>query len=217
MSETFPTQLADLFAGMQAQIAGIRSSRGFAPLNGPDGAGSGTISVGAEYLSQELAPPCITVVPTGEQFQAAQRSGAPISSLAALQAKLLWTSRLVFDAWLWGDEDPAFATTKDVLFSFDSTLELRREFLVGLYYNAVGIGAVVIIRGEWRQPQDVARVGRAYVLTFSFRSQIQDEPYIYLPFATDSASGVTMSTTIYASSGDGSSTEIEGAIIAPPP
>ena len=91
---------------------------------------------------------------------------------------------------LWGDPDPNFATTSDVLYDFDSTLELRREFIEALYTNAGGVPGFKLDGGRWDQPTNERRSGRMYVLSFSILSSIDSEPYIYLPFATATTSGV---------------------------
>ena len=70
MWRSFPTQLGTLFGAVQAQIATVRAGLGLPALNGPDGAGTGTIPVGAEYEPYQLAAPSIVIVPVGEDFLA---------------------------------------------------------------------------------------------------------------------------------------------------
>ena len=214
MPETFPSQLASLFGAVQAQVATVRAALGYPALNGPDGAGTGTIAVGAEYAPYQLAAPSITVVPTGESFQPAQKAGS--YAVGQIPPKQLYSSWLHFTAFIWGDPDPNFGVTQDVLYDFDACLELRREFIEALV-NPGGIPTIHLDGATWDQPNNERRSGRMYVLRFSVLSRINNEPYIYIPYATATTSGVSVATTFYAISGDGTSTQVEAAYIAPPP
>jgi hypothetical protein len=220
MPETFASQLATLFGGIQAQIAGVRTALSYPQLNGPDGSGTGTIAIGHEYINQELAAPSIVIVPLGEEAAPAQRAGQNVQAGAdgtvAIYSKILWSSWLTFEARLWGDPDPNFGSTQNVLYDFDSTLELRREFLEALWANGGGIPGVRFDGGRWIQPQDDARSGRGYLLSFSVRSRIDQEPYIYIPFATATTPGVTLDASFVESSPAGGSSVVIGSIIAPP-
>ena len=222
--ESFPTQLGTLFGAVQAQIASVRAGLGFPALNGPDGAGTGTIPVGAEYEPYQLAAPSIVIVPVGEDFLPKRQTGTnpkgPDLSFVSVPTKAYFSSLLHFRAMLWGDPDPNFATTSDVLYDFDSTLELRREFIEALYTNAGGVPGFKLDGGRWDQPTNERRSGRMYVLSFSILSSIDSEPYIYLPFATATTSGVEMSTTFVLATDDTSnpaSSEVFATLIAPPP
>jgi hypothetical protein len=211
----FPVTFESIISVVQATVAAYRASAGLVPLNGPDGAGTGTIALGQEFLGHQLAPPSIVVVPRRETFAEKDRSGIEDGPTPTTGTRY-FTTRHVLEAWCWGDEDPDFATTGDTSYSFDSALELRREFVLGL----VRLGDVPelgSISGEWDQPANDKRSGRMYVLTFEVKLPLDDDAPIFLPFATDSTSGVQVVTTILATSPDQSSTQQMGVIVAPPP
>jgi hypothetical protein len=210
----FPVTFESIVSAVQATVAAYRSTNGLPPLNGPDGVGTGTIPIGAEYLDMQLSPPCIWVVPVSERFGPKDRSGIEDGYTQPPPTRY-YTTRHTLEAWCWGDEDPSFAATGNTAYSFDSTLELRREFVLGL----VKLGDVPelgSLEGRWEQPSNEVRLGRLFVLTFDVKLGLDDDPYVFLPFATDSSSGVQVVTTIQAISPDGTSTEQMGTIIAPP-
>ena len=215
----FPVTLESIFAPVQAYVAAARAAVGLPPLNGPDGAGTGTIAIGQEWDNYQLSPPSIVVVPREEQFGPKDRSGIEDGSGQSSSTRY-YTTTHTFEAWIWGDPDPNFATTGNTVYDFDSTLELRRAFVLGLVTQLGDVPELGSLRGRWEQPQDDNRVGRMYVLTFAIKLGVDDAAptdSVWLPFATDSASGVQVSTTITAISPDGTSTEQMGVIIAPPP
>ena len=67
----------------------------------------------------------------------------------------------------------------------------------------------------WRQDTNDDRDGRLLIVPISFAADISDEPYIFLPWATGTTSGVQAHITVEADFPDGMSTDV-GIIIAPP-
>ena len=214
---TFPVTLASIVLAVQTAVASYRSAAGLAPLNGPDGAGTGTIAIGQEYLGHQLGAPSIIVVPRDETFGPKDRSGVEDGPTPTTGTRY-FTTRHAFEAWCWGDEDPSFDVTGNgsTSYSFDSAIELRREFVLGL----VQLGDVPelgSLSGRWEQPANDKRNGRMYVLTFEIKLGVDDDAPTFLPFATDTAPGVSVVTTVNVTSPDDTSTEQVGVITAPPP
>jgi hypothetical protein len=213
----FPVTFESILSAVQTTVASYRTAGGLPQLTGPDGVGTGTIAFGAEYLDFQLAPPCIWIVPVGEGFEEEEYDGTSDGS-GNSPPKRYFTTRHHFEAWCWGDEDPNFASTQNVLYSFDSALELRRVLTIAI----VQLGGTPEMlrqdmRGRWEQPANIKKTGRMYVLSFSLKLGLDDNPYTFLPFATDTSSGIQISTTIVAVSPDGTSTTQMGTIVAPPP
>ena len=210
--------LASFMQPVQSSVVSFRLSMGLPSLNGPDGVGTGTIAIGQEYLDFLLAPPQIVVVPRSEEIEPTYLHDGSLDSNTPPIPRVYWRGVHEFEAWCWGDEDPAFATTGNVNYSHDSALELRREFCLALAQLG-GVAEIGKLHGRWTQPDNVNRLGRLYVLTFQVWTPINDlvvAPTIFQPFATSTSSGVTMFTPIDAVSPDATSTITEATIIAPP-
>jgi hypothetical protein len=216
---TLPFDLTQYFAQVQASVSAYRTSMGLAQLTGHDGVGTGTIDIGEEWLDQQLSPPGIIIVPTGGHVRNYLDSGVQ-TSIAPILPKEYWTDEMAFEAYCWGDEDPAGAPpVGSQLYSYNSALELRRELLVALAQIG-GIPELQPGRWRWEQPAQTNRLGRRLVLDFSLWSPINDTiigPNIILPWATATSSGVQIDALITVTSPDGSSTLQVGTIVAPPP
>lgn len=125
--------------------------------------------------------------------------------------------RLVFEAHLWGDENPSPSNPRseqDIWYSFNTAIELERELLEALVHNCGGPAAIKTLGGEWAQPTDLERLGRLLVLTFSLETPVTDEPWVELPFATSTTAGVHVAIDVGMSFPDGSSTD-QGIITVP--
>jgi hypothetical protein len=215
---TLPFDLVQFFSPVQASLASYRTAMGLPQITGPDGVNSGTLSIGEEWLDFQLAPPGIIIVPSGGRITSFIDSGVSDANSPPMP-KAFWTDQMMFEAYCWGDEDPAGPPPAGTqLYSYNSALELRRELLVALAQLG-GIPETQPGRYRWEQPAQTNRYGRVLVLEFSLWSPINDNiigPNIVLPFATDSSSGVQIDAAILATSPDGSSTVQFGVIIAPP-
>ena len=141
-----PFTIADMVSPIEASIKSFRAAMGLAQLTGPDGAGTGTLCVGPEYLNFQLAPPGIIIVPSAEELGHEYRTDGVSDGLAPLATKRYLMGAHTFEAWCWGDEDPDFATTQDTLYSFDSALELRRELLLALAQLGGIIVTIIVTR-----------------------------------------------------------------------
>jgi hypothetical protein len=118
-----------------------------------------------------------------------------------------------FEARIWGDPDPAGTNP---LFDFDTAAEIHRELLGGMYTYLGGIPNVKSLDPRWEQPTDDNRLGRLLVAQVAFGSDVSAEPWLSLPFATETASGVQIHETVQVDFPDGSSTTT-GVIVVPPP
>jgi hypothetical protein len=211
---SFVLEYEALWTNIQANIASIRAGLGLPALNGPDGIGTGTIPVGREFDPFQLDAPSIVVVPTGIEFIPAQRGGERDGKLATVfvGGPVLYTMHLEHEAIIWGDPDPAGLNTT---YDFSSTLELVREFVGALVRNLGNSPALRMDHAKFEQPEDVRKRGRYFRLPFAIKVPLVDEPFITLPFATQTTTGVTIDATIEEIFPDGSST-IAGVIQAPP-
>lgn len=199
---------------IQSDMGGIRAGLGLPALNGPDGIGTGTIAVGREFEPFQLDAPAIVVVPTGIEFIPARRGGERDGELQTVfnAGPVIYTMWLEHEARIWGDPDPA---DTDNTYDFSSTLELIREFVGSLQRRLGGKPAVRLDHSVFDQPSDVRKRGRAFILQFAFQVPLIDEPFVILPFATQTTTGVTIDATLKEVFQDGSST-IAGVIAAPP-
>ena len=214
-----PFTLTDSVTPLQVSIASMRNAMGLPQLTGPDGAATGTIAVGPEYLAFQLAPPMVILVPRDEDIDPTLLNDGTKDGTAPYSPHAYWRGALGIDAYCWGDEDPDFATTHNTTYSFDSALELRREVCLALAALG-GIPEIGRLRGRWDHPADDKRLGRLYVLSFQVWTPINDltvGAYEVDPFATATTPGVSITSTVSSVPFDGSSAIPELAIIAPPP
>ena len=203
-----PFDLVALFSSVFGEMTTVRSSRGLTPLV--------STHIGKEWLLQEEAAPRVVVIPERMQYAPARGLGNQTSHVGDFNPKALYRRFVTCKAYLWGDQ-PAVSTETDTWVSFNTAVEIEREFLVALSHNLGGPAAVISsnMSAEWDQPTDDTRLGRLLVLTFAFETPVTQEPYIVLPFATASSSGAQVSATLETVFPDGSSS-IAGVIVTPP-
>jgi hypothetical protein len=118
-----------------------------------------------------------------------------------------------FEARIWGDPDP---TGQNPLFDFDTSAEIHRELLGGMYTCLGGIPNIRSLDPRWEQSTDDNRLGRLLIAQVAFGSDVSAEPWISLPFATPTATGVQIHETVEAVSPDGSQSTTTGVIVVPP-
>jgi hypothetical protein len=182
-----------------------------------------TLHMGQEQLVAQESPPRIVLVPTAMDYAPARAmggaAGAPFFSQASGNPKVLYRRWVSFEAYCWGEETVAPATppleNPDLWYSFSSTLELERELLVAFAHNCGGPAAVRLTSSRWEQPTDLNRFGRLLVVSFAIETPVAQEPYVVLPYATQTTSGVQVSASIKEVFPDGTSS-IAGVIVAPP-
>jgi hypothetical protein len=214
----FITDLVALFTPVATEIAGRRLALGLPPLvapSPPTAAMVGSLLIGQEWIRRQHSPPRIVIVPTGARYEATRRVGVqPMSGrVEGLQPKIREMRWLQFDAHLWGDPD---LTSANGLQDFNACIELEAELLTALYDQCGGTPNVRHGVARFEQPTDDARMGRVMVLPFEIGTNVTDLPYTILPYATDSASGVTVLTEMSTVFADGTSS-VAGVIVAPPP
>jgi hypothetical protein len=196
-------------------IQSVRHSRGLRPLVCPPGYQTAPILMGQEWLRREHAPPRIVLVPTHLRNSGGSALGIqPMAGLISERPlKVFWRAIIGFDAHLWGDSD---VTAINSLVDFNTTIELYRELLGAMVRVQGGIPNVSIGEARWDQPTDDRRAGRLLVVPIGFYADITDEPYVVVPWATQSTSGLQASITVTETVPDGSSSTSSGFIIAPP-
>lgn len=219
MSYAFPADYAAFWTAVAAYIAQTRASIGLPALNGPDGAASGSITLGQEFISAQLDGPAIFVVPDGIDFAPGKQSGNPEATIGAYTACLSWER---CTAYLWGDplSDSSAVQpypAKIIGDSFNSTRELARELIIALI--ALGRGTPTIdiggMHAKWWQPNNDTRRGRMLKLDFRYMVPVTDLPWISLPYATSTTSGVVVEAAIQAVSPDGSQTQVFETVSSP--
>lgn len=211
-----PTDLIAIFSAVFGQITTVRATRKLP---------AATLHLGQEWLLANESPPRIVVVPTANRYAPARpmggAAGAPFISQATFNPKTFYRRLTGFDAHLWGDPSPTQGqpdpTEADLWYSYNTTLELERELIVALAQNLGGTAALAsdLMSSRWEQLTDMQRLGRELVLSFAFETQVSEEPYVILPYATQSTSGVQVSATVEMVFADGSSS-VAGVIVAPP-
>ena len=176
----FVQTVAAIFSQTEAGIATVRAANGLPPL-----VPSGKLLIGQEYLVREHAPPRIVIVPKGTAYEGAKPMQSQPGAGQIPPAKTQFLRWVLFEAHIWGDEDPA---GKDALYSFDSTLELEREFFSQLAASGT-IPLAHPLDGEWRQPTDVSKLGRLLVVNFRIGTGLYAEPYTTLPYSSTVGDG----------------------------
>lgn len=210
-----PTSIAALWSAIFSEIVTVRAARQLAPLV--------SFHLGQEFLDAQESPPRIVVVPTPGDYAAGRplggAVGSPFFSPASANPKTFWRRWLAFDGYCWGDENPSPASppieNPDVWYSFSSALELERELLIAVAHNTGGTAGVRLSGYRWEQTSDLNRLGRLLVVSFAIETQVSQEPYLVLPYATQSTSGVQISATLEELFPDGT-TSIAGTIVTPP-
>jgi hypothetical protein len=208
-----PTDLVALFTTIFADVQANRFNRGLPPLV--------SAHLGQEWLKAEESPPRIVVVPTTTEYKPMRRIGAqPMrGTIDQVNPRPFFRRLLHFRAHLWGDEQPSPSsppTEQDLWYSFNSTIELEREFLGALMRNAGNDPAIYAgLAGTWSQPTDLSRLGRSLLLDFSIETPVTDEPWITLPFAQSTGgAGVEIVVDTQMDFADGSSTD-QGTFTVP--
>lgn len=214
---SFITDFVSMFLGVSQEIVGARTFLNLPPLVCPSSAAGvvGSLMIGEEWLRREHSPPRIIIVPMGTRYEPARRSGVqPYRGRIEEQSNKYRQYRWIqFEAHLWGDPD---LTGVNALQDFNSCVELERELLTSLYDNCGNTPNVRVSDGRWEQPTHDLRFGRLLVVPFAIGTPVVDLPYVILPYATDTSSGVSIDTTVEVNWPDGSSTVV-GVIVAPPP
>jgi len=209
-----PTDLVALFTAIFADVAATRFARGLPPLI--------SAHLGNEWVSREESPPRIVVVPTSTSYKPMRRMGVqPMQGqLSQVNPRTFFRRLMHFTAHIWGDESPSpqspIAET-DLWYSFNSTVELEREFLGALMRNCGNDPAIYEgLSGDWSQPTDLNRLGRLLLLRFTIETPVTDEPWIVLPFASTAGStvGVTIVVDTTVQFPDGTSTD-QGTFTVP--
>jgi hypothetical protein len=205
--------LVAMFTAIFSDVATIRAARGLPPLI--------SAHLGKEWIRAEETPPRIVVVPISTSYKPMRRMGAqPMQGLTSqVNPRPFFRRLLHFAAHFWGDESPTPSnppTEQDLWYSYNSTIELEREFLGALMRNAGNDPAIYdSLSGEWVQPSDQNRLGRMLVLSFTIETPVTDEPWLLLPFAQSTgASGVSVLVDTAMVFPDGSSTD-QGIFVIP--
>jgi hypothetical protein len=208
-----PTDLIAIFQTIFADVIANRLARGLPPLI--------ATHLGKEWIRSEESPPRIVVVPTTTAYKPSRRIGAqPMrGTIDQVNPRPFFRRIMHFAAHFWGDESPAPSnppTEFDLWYSFNTTIELEREFLGALMRNVGNDPAIYDgLHGEWVQPSDQNRLGRMLVLAFTIETPVTDEPWTILPFAQSSgASGVQIDVDTQMVFPDGTSTD-QGTFVIP--
>ncbi len=199
-----------LFSDAYATMVTKRAAYAFTPLQPTTNPGTGlaptNFQIGPEYLAQEQSPPRIVIVPIETpEFSQVQLGRTPADPPAS---KPVYTGVEYFEAHLWGDSDPL---ALDTTYSFNSTLELRREFLGAMYSALMGGRApssgLTPLNGKWLIDEKsvgmINTCGRAYVLTFAIAMPVLRDPWIatvpqqiiVTPYLTDPVTGANPTST----------------------
>lgn len=208
-----PTDLVALFTAIFADVASTRASRGLSPLV--------SAHLGNEWVRAEESPPRIVVVPISTSYKPMRRMGMqPMAGLTSqVNPRTFFRRILHFTAHIWGDETPSPQSPPaetDLWYSFNTTIELEREFLGALMRNCGNDPAIYEgLSGDWSQPTDLNRLGRLLLLRFTIETPVTDEPWIVLPFAQVSTGpGVVVVVDTQVDFPDGTSTD-QGAFTVP--
>ena len=193
-----------LFSSTYAAMVAKRSTLGLSPLQP---AALSNFQIGPEYLAQEQAPPRIVIVPVENTYDFAQQLPTTAAAMTAYQ-KSLYTRSVSFEAYIWGDPDPA---SLDTTYSFNSALELEREFLGAMYSQIMGgrspRGALTPISARWIVDETTVGMlntyGRLYVLTFQIAMPVLRDNWTTsalttittTPYITDPVTGANPQST----------------------
>lgn len=202
-----PTDFVAIFSQIFGEMTAVRTARGLPPLT--------AYHMGAEWLLAEEDAPRIVVVPTGASYEKYRGLGDQTGIVGDFNPKPFYRRLVSFDAYCWGNDKPSTSTETDTWVSFNTAIEIEREFLVAVVHNVGGPAAVEMRGSKWDQPTDMNRRGRLLVVSLALETIVSQEPYIVLPFSTASTSGVQIDATISMLWPDGTST-VAGVIIAPP-
>lgn len=193
MTTQWVTDLNAIFTDTNTRVKAIRVANALPALNP-----SGDILIGQEWLAQEGDAPRIVIVPKGTKYEAArpmQNAGATGYLPGQIpERKVMFLRWLVFDAHFWGEPDPQFLdqppTTKlgDLLYDFNTTIELERQFCSSLAAS-ITIPMAFPASGEFNQETNVNRRGRELTVTFQIGTPLTFEPYTILDYSTAAGDG----------------------------
>lgn len=206
-----PTDLIAIFQAVFSDVGSVRLARQLPPLV--------SMHLGKEWVKTEEAPPRIVVVPTHNTYEFARIMGAqpPTGLVTAINSRVFATRLMHFEAHLWGNATPAPQSPpveQDSWYSFNSTIELEREFLGALMRqlgNMTNPRTGLNVRAfdsRWDQPTDMTRLGRMLILPFAIGTAVTDEPWTV---TTPSTIAVDTKMTF----SDGTSSD-QGTFILPP-
>ena len=175
-----PTDLVAAFSAIFGDVIATRQARGLPPCK--------ALHLGKEQRKTEEAPPRIVIVPTRNSYEYARIMGRqpPDGTVTAQNPRVFATRLMHFDARIWGDEMPDMPqnpTEKQLWYSFNSTIELEREFIGALmrqFGNVTNPRTGLNVRlfdSTWEQPTDMRRLGRLLVLPFALGTAVTDEPW----------------------------------------
>jgi hypothetical protein len=210
-----PTDYAAIWGAVFSEIATVRAARSLP---------AATLHLGQEWLQATESPPRIVVVPTTFRYGPSRQLGGAAGpnayfTQASSNPKAVWRRIVGFDAYCWGDESPSMSSppveNPDAWYGFSSATELERELLIALRNNLGGAAAISEMSARWEQSTDMLKLGRLLIVSFAFDTPVTQEPYVILPFASETASGVQVSATMEEVWPDGTST-IAGVIVTPP-
>lgn len=206
-----PTDLIAIFSTVFGDVTSIRASRGLPTLV--------SAHLGKEWISPEESPPHIVVVPTHNSYEYSRAMGTqpPTGLVTAINPRIFVTRLMHFEAYFWGNETPTPHNPPietDLWYSFNSTIELEREFIgalmrqLGNVTNPKSGMNVRLGNSRWHQPTDVTRLGRALILEFAIGTPVTDEPWT---ITTPTSISVDAKAVFL----DGTSTD-QGTFILPP-
>ncbi len=177
----FIQDISQIFSAAYAAVVVKRAALGLAPMQP---AALTNFQIGPEFLDQEQSAPRIVIVPVDTSFDFAQNTFADTTQAAAqTYQKPLYTAVETFEAHIWGDPDPANVAG---YYSFNSTIELRREFIGAMYTQMMGgrapRGSFTPVSGRWltqRQETGMANTyGRVYILSFQIAMPVVRDAYV---------------------------------------
>ena len=204
MAVQWVTDIAEIFRATGERVQAIRTANNLLELSGTGDPGNiAGLCIGQEWLAQEMDAPRIVVVPIGTAYEGAkpmQNKGVPGYDIGKIpDRKAFYFRWMTFEAWFWGEPDPQYLdlpTDKvgNPVYDFNTTIELERQFCVGLY-ESISAPMAYPMSGEWRQTQNVNRRGRSLVVTFKIGTPVFGEPYTILAYQP-AVSGVAIEVTI---------------------
>lgn len=180
-----PTDLIEIFSTVFANVTSIRASRGLPALK--------STHLGAEWIRSEESPPRIVVVPTTNTYEFSRIMGEQPGSgvVTDVNPPTICTRLMHFEAHFWGDDTPTPSNppveNPDLWYSFNSTIEIEREFIGALMRNLGNVTNprsgmnVRFADSRWSQPTDMTRTGRMLILPFAIGTIVTDEPWVTTP------------------------------------
>jgi len=220
MAYPWVTDLNQTFQNVYLTIASTRQDLNLPPLQPIASGSTANFLFGHEFVVTEHTAPRIIIVPIRGEFDfSATMPLGPITDDEKQQPrKPIYREWAVFQAWIWGDPGvPVDLTIPNGSYDFNSTYELRREF-ISAFYDTVTGGSFRPDSAEWVQDSDMNRYGRVYVLNFRVAVPVTQEAFLYLNYSTTSGDGgVEGHTAVTMHSPDGENPQVTGIVIIAPP